>query len=659
MPDKNDQLNKFIDSRIREGMYANQQWSELWIDALDYIFNNQLAGVDSRDGWERIQANYIYPAVEQTNAILAKRRPTILATPYEPLDIDKAKQWQSLLAWQFANDLQMAKLLEDAAMDCAIFGYCVTKSFWEHKPRGAWDPVAHRWVGRPQVTLLHPTYFGGDPDAETFDAMSYSFCRRQIRVDRAKWRWPAYAEEIDNAARHQDSDLNRFEIQGFGDGGYSVDSRTSGQKGIGVNAKPNEGRLVALLRSLKTRGVETETTGEDGLAQSNYTTIEELYWLDPEEHKEKLEESYRKQELLEGGAIYEEAGQYKVGDPAFFKTAKTEGDLVMESDWPNRIVEEWDEPRFPNGRYALRIGGSSGVILNPKEEEQVYPYRKWPFAICYNAALPHVWQGLNSVEMGKGLQDYINTTLAHQANHVKLFGDPVVIVEEGAIAGAEDNKGVARKLKAVAGAIWKVTKGGIDRVRREPAPQMGNALTEFYALLAQELRDQTGVQDVALGRSKGSGETATEVVTRDTNSRLRIGHKSILQDRFIIGVMERTADLDQLHMSPGDKARITGDGPTRITLEEDMLALDFDVTLDAGTALPFDEERKQERYEVALGHVGPAMLPEYLDVMKIEEKDVILARHEAWQQFEQFLAAQEQMQQGQPGAGAAPQGEAA
>ena len=184
-----------------------------------------------------------------------------------------------------------------------------------------------------------------------------------------------------------------------------------------------------------------------------------------------------------------------------------------------------DEPVYPNGRVVLRIGK---LILNPDAEKswdeggQVWPFRSWPYLVGVNQILPHVWRGLNAVEMPRTLQDWKNVAFAHMANYLKFFGDPITEVEEGAVKGVgADGKKLGEKLRARAGAIWLLMKGGADKIKVEPPPPLSQGILEVDRLISRELQDQTGMQEVARGRQAGGSPTATEVQELSRSSRVR------------------------------------------------------------------------------------------------------------------------------------------
>ncbi len=583
---------------------ATRDWSQIWADGLDYLFNNQLASQRRRKGWDRIQANYIYPAVVQTMATIAQRRPRIVAQPVEPSDTTGAATWGRVLQWQFEKVLRMQRKLMQAALDGAVFGHYVAKTLWE--PKARWDADRKEWIGQPRVAIVHPQYFGADPEAECVEDATFAVCKRRVPTAYATARWPKFAEAIENAAAGE-----TFESYvGIGNPiNHPIDGHVDNDPG-----ETAEGRLVNLInRRFNDAAISSEAdTGA-------YVTIEEVYFHDLAERKSKDEREIPYAELAQAGLISENEDGYwtdaNTGEP--FTERQTE------------IAREYDEPIYPFGRYVLRIGaGSDRVILNDDQDKQVWPYVNWPYTVGVNALLPHVWQGLNQVEMARGHQDWLNITMSHMANYVRQFADPIVKVEQGALQGSEDNSNIASKIAARAGAIGKMARGKLDRAQRMPPPPMSESLIAFYQLMGEGIKDQLGVQDVALGKETAGATTATEVWQLAINSRQATTLKSILLDGFTQQVMGSVLELDQASMSPNEQVRITG-GEGTVTVSQEMLSGYYDVTLDVAMAMPFDAQRKQAEAQALFQAVGEPYMAELLDAFEVPNKDEILQRIEA------------------------------
>ena len=597
-----DALHRRLDEMVGAATDATRDWSRIWQDGLDYVFGNQLAGQRRRKGWDRIQTNYIYPAVVQTMAVIAQRRPRIVAQPVDPTDAPAAAKWGRILQWQFEKVLKMTAKLMQASLDGAVFGHYVAKTLWE--PKARWDAATRRWIGQPRIVIVHPQYFGADPEAETVDDATFVICKRRVPVAYAIARWPNCTDAIERAAACESGD-------GSLSAGERINHRMTGQ--FDRDSDGVEGRLVDLITR---RFCPSSAVGPAGGQSGAYVTIEEITFRDLTERPATETREIPYDQLAARGLIVP-------NDDGYWVNADTAQPFTERQ---REIVRQFDEPVYPFGRYVLRIGaGSERVILNDSRQRQVWPYVHWPYTVGVNALLPHVWQGLNQVEMARGHQDWLNITMSHMANYVRQFADPIVKVEQGALQGSEDNANIASKIAARAGAIWKMARGKLDRAQRVPPPPMSDSLSSFYRLMAEGIKDQLGVQDTALGKQTAGPTTATEVWQLAVNSRHATTLKSILLDEFTEKVMAAVLELDQANMTADQQLRIAGaDGS--ITVTEDMLTGFYDVALDVAMAMPFDQNRKKNEAVTLFKAVGPDYLPELLDAFNVVNKDEILQR---------------------------------
>ena len=623
-------INDELDEHVNGALEQTKDWSVIWRDALKYVFNNQLEGQDIEDGWPRIQVNYIYPAIQQGLAMIAQRRPQIEAVPVESRDTESAKFWTALLRYQFEQDLDMAMCSVQAFYDGTIYGYYVGKVYWESQKLWVPDrqigpdkrPMPPRWQGGPKVNLVHPIYFGADPEAENITDAAFVLSRRRVPTRWAMQRWPQFKNQIEQAASLEDDQWDDMAK----DIGFLSWENQPGTESYPSNT---EARLNTLLSWDYGRRC-TYRKAEEGTQRANYITLEEHYWRDPDSRKNADQFPIAKEHLMESGRLV-----YKNDIPYDTQT----GLVMTEKTWPKEDGESWDEPVYPRGRFALRIGGpGKWTILNPKEAHQVWPHTRWPFVVGVNGILPHVWRGLNSVEMATGLQDFQNISASHAMHHIQYFCDPSWKCEEGALP-----KGT--ELDASPGKIVKTISGAIDRVRRESAPQMDPSILAVMQHFSKELRDQLGMQEIGMGR-EGSPKTAAEAMSLLQMSRQRTILQTVFLDAWLIKIMEAVAELDSAKMAEGDMVRVVGEDKraTVAQVTADALSAKFDIRLDVGTALPFDREKKKLEYAelfktlAALPGAAVAFLPQLLEVYEIPEAEQILA------QVQQTIAVQQQQQ---------------
>jgi len=638
-------LNDRIDAMIVEGAGENARWMGLWRDAQDYIFNNQLAGRDAKKGWERIQVNYIYPAVQQQIAMMAQRRPKIVTEGWEAADQDGAAFWEPVLQWQFEHDLDLGFKAAAATLDANIYGFYVGRVYGDEK--AYWDRNARHWQWRPRVSLVCPEYFFADPECETIDQAAYAGTSRRERTEKVIARWPQFKKQIEDAAQKTQDGQPAI--------AYTHQQLLAAREdeqdaGVGKKREATEGRLVSLLRRLR-QGPQ-EPTGKDAKkGVPRYVTLTEIFFRDNSEVDEQdPPEPMLAEELLAAGQIGVVEGVFVAAEDGMIEGVLA-GEPIPAEAWPMRPGPKRKVPEFPYGRRVLRV---EDTILNPKRKDQVWPYTRWPFVVGVNEILPHLWRGMNGVEPAKGLQDWLNVSAAHMCAYVKYFGDPVVLVEKGAVAGDPDDKKIASHLRAMAGAIWQLAKGGIKKIRRDPPPPLGQAVLNLYELFAREIQDQLGMQEVARGRQAKGQATATEIAELARSSRVRTSLCAAMQDVWIQRIMSLVAEFDQANMQPGQMVRLAGEEHQAMAMRipEGVCDVQFDVRLRVGTDLPLDQQMRKAEYRELYEMLGPPILEEVLDAYNVPNKAEILQRVQAWQMIQQAMAEQEaaakQEQAGEP-----------
>ena len=636
-------LNDRINAMIVEGEEEKKDWSDIWRDAQNYIFANQLAGRDAKKGWERIQVNYVWPAVQQQIAMMAQRRPKIVTLPWEANDTDGAAFWEPVLQWQFEHDLDLPFKAAAATLDANIYGFYVARVSGDEK--GYWDRTTGEWQWRPRVSLVCPEFFGADPECENIDdaAYVYTTCRR-----RTAWvleRWPQFRKEIIEAAEKVgagQSPIAFLQKQLLGTYSDDQDPGPKGDKKKGV-----EGRLVSLLRRAREEGTATPTEG-DTKGIPRYVTLTEVFFRDGTEvDQQRPATPIPRDKLLTEGRITTDRGVYLAADDKLIEGVSA-GQPIPDGAWPTEPGAVGKQPKFPYGRRVLRVGET---ILNNREQDQVWPFTRWPFVVGVNAILPHMWRGVNGVEPAKGLQDWLNVSASHLCNYVKYFGDPVVVAEMGAVHGVAENESPSGKLRSAAGAIWVMAKGGLNKIRRDPPPPLPPVLLAMYERFARELQDQLGSPEVSRGRQAKGQPTATEISELSRASRIRTSLSAQMQDVWIQRIMGLVAEFDQRCMTPGQLVRIAGDEHqgSAMRMPDGANDVRFDVKLRVGTDLPFDQEIRKREYNELFGLIGPAILPELLDAYNVPNKAQVMKRFDAWVKIQEMEEAEAGATQGGQG----------
>ncbi len=366
--------------------------------------------------------------------------------------------------------------------------------------------------------------------------------------------------------------------------------------------------------------------------------VEEIYFRDLASEKVKEEEDIPQEELLASGTIFDRDGIF----------VDIDDKPIPLDDWPKRIIREYDKPKFPNGRFIVRVGNT---ILNPKEEDQVYPHSQWPFVVVPHYLLPHMWRGVNAVELYRSPQDMINISVSHLFNNMKLFGDPKIAIENDAIAINPRTK-KHFSIGAGAGAIIRLARGGLSRMKIIDPPSTSAGATLLYQLFSQEFKNITGLQDIAQGKRQGR-TTATEAQQLAISSHDRIALQAVYEDEWIRRLMVLDAEISQLHYDVGRYVRIIGDdkivGAQQIT--EKLKDVRFDVNVEAAASLPHDKEKRQaaylQAYQLLSDPTPNPLLPDVLRQLDITNWKKILNQHSGWTRCQQLNTLFEAVKAGQ------------
>ena len=616
-----------LETEEKYGMGITGSWSSVWQESLRYFFSDQLHGKKVHKDWDWIIVNYIWPSAIQEICKLAKNYPRILAHPWEDGDTDAAETWQSALQWVWEKGLRKGGMRLEQIKACLcgkIFGYRISKIYWEEKPDGAWDDTKKEWVGDVKHRLWHPAEFWAS-DREYIDEGNCGTVR-YVDLDWAMHRWPKYKTKLKNNATSYKEAVakggNVIRGQVSSAGTYPATGKGGIDKGMGT-ASPSA-LLQLILQSDKMSGQQSAQE-ED----RKFVKISEHYRKNYETTNEKLEEDVPEEELIQQGVIIPSNGQ--------FLDAKTLEPFEREN-WPTRVVKEWKQPKYPHGRHIIR---NEETILNP--DDQKYPYSRWPFIVTPHYLLPFMWQGMDSVQLYKSNQDMINVTVSHLVNNMKKFGDPRVILETGAMATNPKTR-KAFKIFSGAGSIIRVVKGAISRkaVSIVPPQDIGQGALMLYQLFIQEYKNIHGLQDVGSGKKPPGEMSATQSHELFISSNDRIYLQSVFEDEWVRQIATLVAEICQDKYDAERFIRIVGEdkviGTQQIT--QKMKSVRMDIDIEPGQTLPFDEEKRNANYEKAYAMmqqpIANPMLPEMLRNYKITNWRKLLQKYEAWQMLFQL-----------------------
>jgi len=611
---KKAEQNTFLDRLEEEGMKITKSWNSVWSESIRYFFGDQLGHRKVKKGWSEVVVNYILPAAIQEIAKLSKNHAQILAHPWEASDAEFAEAWRSLLQWLWEKGVNGHGMrLEQIAstLDKKLYGYSVSKVMWEN--RDAWDEKAKTWKGDVKFRLWKPERFWALGQEKIDDGPCGTV--RYVEEQWAVKRWPKFKAKIEEASQTYEEVLSG--------GGQTIDGQTlsSGtypSAGVGAADRGIANAFKTLLNLIVTRKKHTPKD-----SKIRYIKLAEFYYKDEEE--KKVKEYMTAEELLASGMISVEGGMYY----------DNSGPI---NELPQVLKREYDEPLYPYGRFVIRLG--KDIIVN---KNQRYGYKKWPFVVSPHYLLPHMWQGWDAVQMYKSAQDMINISVTHLVNNMKMYGDPKIAVERGAIDSPPGKRGAHYKIGKGAGSIIRLVRGGLSRFQILDPPAPSAAAIQLYGLFTQEFKNLAGLQDIARGKQGEGRITATESHFLMISANDRLALQSAYEDVWVTEVARLMAWICQRNYEVGRIVRVIGEdnivGAQEIT--EQVKNVDFDIDIIPGAQLPFDQEKKEAKYLQAYQLMAdPApnpMLPEVLRTMEITNWRKILQQHAVWQKFMQFL----------------------
>jgi hypothetical protein len=631
--DNNQELNAFLDGLVTAGMAVTNKWKDMWCTALQYTWGQMLRDINPKENWNYIVVNRIYPIMFQNIAKLSKNNPKIITHGWDEERagvVEFVEQWSGILQyiWESPYELNMRLKLIKGLLDAGLFGYMVGKVIWEDKVK--WDEENKVWVGNVKQNFVHPANFWCDPSADSVLTSENCGSQRLVKVEWAMNRWPDDKEDIKQQAFTQNDP--RYIA--------SSDLIYRNQKGSTLGRSKNKTVYSKLVDLIMPKGFGN--SGQDGTVtedKQEYVCIEEIYWKDYSEKNIKIEEAVPINDLVTAGLVSVEEGTGLA-----FDLVKKQP--LEKEDHPTQVVREYMEPNYPNGRFVLRIGKT---ILNQKKNSkdiktlqplQKYRYSRWPFTVMPYHILPHMWQGGNAVEMVRNNNDMLNITMSAMVNQVERTADPDKLMEAGTMA--RDRKGRIRKVKFNMGKLIIVAKNKIDKVKNMVWAPVDPAVLNLAALMKQDIDDNSFSQPVSRGEIQKSGTTKAEAIRANVNSHDYTAMQAVFLDGFIDETCTLIAEIVQDNYSPGRMIRIKGvDNMSLAAISQGLLDVRFDVNIEPGSTLPFDEERKAVKYLQAYQLVGEPipnpMIEEVLRVLDITDREKILAKYQGVVLFRQFI----------------------
>jgi hypothetical protein len=588
-----------------------RDWRPIGADGVNYVFGNQLADVKMKEGEVPVEDNQIFPAVTQEQALAAQNQVGVRTLPFEKSDEASAKVWEPLLQWLYESGLKVPEKITAGIIDGKTHGHWVGRLEWA--PRARWDRKAQKWVGEVVLRLRKPDLVQFAKDTEDPDYPPWVVEFDRMRLEDAKAEFPDFADQLDeHVGGEEDQD------------GITQDTDALGlmyenQPGIGTE-KDIRGRLARLLAGRATANTES---------QEKFIWVERHFFKDGATKKQEVPDGeFSDQELLDGGKVVYGADGTTL--------TNRDGEPIGDENRPRPTRKE-DVPLYPSYRHVIIT--TSGDL---KLKDEAWAFDEPPYPIGVNMPLPHTWHGLNGVEMARGLQDVQNRIASNMESWIALACVPITTVEEGTCPQCPDNNGISEEYVVKSGAFWRVAANRSAGVKFMDTPDMPATVPAVRDALMKSLRDQTGVQEVALGHQATGGATLGEIARLETSSKMRTAFQWKMTVTWILRVMRRAQAMCQEYWKPDDMRRIVGEGSEAaiVRLTAEQFDARFDLRLEVGSSLPFSVEQRKQEALTLYQLLGVPFLEALLDAFERDDKAEILSKVESWQML---LAAQERL----------------
>ena len=635
--DNNLDLNAMLDDMVMAGMAVTNSFKSMWHTAIQYAWGRHFEGWELKKEWDYVVINRIYPLLFQSIAKLAGNNPKILAHAWDESKegaSEYAEKWAGHLdyLWKSPYELNMRLKLIMGLLDCGVFGYMVGEPYWENEPDNGWDDDSMSWVGKCDYRFHHPAMFWADPSAESIEKAENCGIKRRVKLEYAQNKWPKFKNEIeDNSFTSNDDEYIAGEALSFKN--QKADSVSDGKR---ITFSKIVDIITNSMGGSSGEGSSSQHTGEQ-----RYVWVEKIFWRDRSKKDIKLEDNISANVLIKQGVMVQEPTTGFLLDPAT-------GQPVEADAWPKQVTAEYKRPKFPKGRFVVRVGRT---ILNPNEEDQAYKESRWPFIVMPYHILPHMWQGGNAIEMSRNNNDMLNMTVSAMVQQVRRVADPTKVAEVGAMA--RDRNGKIRDQKdgiTKLGRLVLVAKGKIDKIRDWVHPPLDPAVANLAMVLKQDIDDQMFMQDIARGAESGPQKTKAEALQLNQNSLDYVGLQAIYLDKFIDDSMTLVAEQCQHNYEPQRLMKMLQDGQKQATpIDQPLLDVEFDVNIEPGSTLPFDERKKQEEYAMAYklleNPIPNPMIEDMLRVLNISKRKEILSKYQGLQIFREFVQMGQMLQQ--------------
>ena len=651
------------DEIIKNGDKAREKWVAVYAAALRYVLGDQTAGKAREGGFKKININKIYPAIMQAIAMSANRDTDITVLPASVTDYSGANKWSGYLQWLYEKGVDMDMIRRECILSGSYFGRYIAKPFWDHKAK--WDDDNKEWQGALKVRVCKPEDVVVDVNLESehIEDAEYIYIVKRMPLREAIRLYPKSEKKLRNAAS---SDVDKL-----GNNISAIDKARSGIRDL-------TNRLLNNFQKSKDPGVREPSSTEllldaldstDNSADYNayshkdapsYVTIYEMYLKDDEMTKITDTEAIPLGEF--GAAVSEDADGVRIVDSKRMKELGVEGarkgQLLDEDNWPNKVVNEREEPKYPFGRLVIRC---NGAVLNSEYKDQRIPYKSgWPLRIGSHLPLPFSPHGLNGVELARHLQDWLNAVGSSIAANAAWTANPMWGVEKGALQNDPENSRIASEINLAPSGVINLAPDAIanNKIKIFNPPSMSNDASQFFNMISSEMGDVLNSQNVLRGKASTGEQTGTEIATLSKNAAQQLDLAGRLLDKFTVNLCEACLEISKYHLNVGDVVRVIGDQfveelelpsgevvkfPQRKQILEELdFKADFDLETEITEHSPFSKEaRKQDAMVLMsqLGSMSPFIVERFLKEHNVKDVERVMS------EIARFMQAQEEEQQ--------------
>lgn len=635
---RSDPFQALLNDYIYAGKRRTTNFLEMYRTAIRYTYGDQIHQ-KRQSGWEYPIINILFPTLMQEVGFLAAENPRIKALPVENTDKEIADAASGVLNGHWSQTLNMQMKTQQALIDGHLAGWYVGFGRWN--PQNHWSRTQQRWIGEIDFNIINPRYFGCDEECElaadipqkaNFIFFDYYMDKRQAIKE-----FPFYRHWLEQE-KHEE--IGEYWIPGGGAPGDPVSTSQTHTERFDANLDWIGPDQIAKNKDLLQRRLSDILCGD---APGNHPSERHvriqmiLYRHSQDESVAEERRPFTPEEIRAGEAQKEflgwdeGAGQYlDLKAPQIDEnTGEYNGRYAAWDDknkMPDKKVRDsYDRPRYSTGRWTVRLDNE--VIV----EDKPFPYERWPIAVGVNYLLPHVWQGLNSIEMGLNMQDYYNNLYTHILNNVRHHSDTQWVVEEDALAKDKNNPEESLAyIPNSSGSVIRVVAGAISRIRREPPVGMPSWIENLDPMLYRRFQDLQGMQDPAMGKGSAEQKTFRGLRMLNQNTQIRIGLQETSLHRFLTQTGYIFTELMAEHYT--DKRWVRHLGTDRKSVmasmqwTKDMAKARYDLEMVAHSTLPYDEQEEKGLYMKLAELMGRPMFETMLEKLGIEEVDDILLK---------------------------------